>query len=384
MNSKSPISTIFYWVILINREKSDFLCAKAIFKFSSFDAWGHRRNPNNWSQWENGTSYITDRGFTGHQHMDLFGLINMNGRIYDPDLGRFISPDPYVQMPGNTQNFNRYSYALNNPLVYTDPSGEFLDLALFLGGAAILRGWFESGGINFQDKKFWEGSLKGLLQTGGMILGAHTATGPLSAIANMTSAMHGNIGFGPFNYDMNKKDFSLGYGPFDYNISENEFDYIFEKGNSDLENIMYGARTISFLSSVKEQHGSLFVTDQDKTLGGKAWQLTSRFTWEYVQTRVGMELYNIYDNTGLVNEIENHRGTQLIEPDKNGLPLGSGVTFGNYSFMNEDYNFSFYRKHEFGHSIISRWFGPLYLVESTISSGGATIYNIWDRYFQFI
>jgi hypothetical protein len=217
-----------------------------------------------------------------------------------------------------------------------------------------------------------------------MILGAHTATGPLSAIANMTSAMHGNIGFGPFYYDMNEKDFSIGYGPFDYNISENEFDYIFEKGNSDLENIMYGARTISFLSSVKEQHGSLFVTDQDKTLGGKAWQLTSRFTWEYVQTRVGMELYNIYDNTGLVNEIENHRGTQLIEPDKNGLPLGSGVTFGNYSFMNEDYNFSFYRKHEFGHSIISRWFGPLYLVESTISSGGATIYNIWDRYFQFI
>ena len=90
----------------------------------SFDAWGHRRNPTNWSQWhEDSTGFVINRGFTGHEHMDVFGLINMNGRVYDPDLGRFLSPDPYVQMPDNSQNFNRYSYALNNPLKYTDPSG---------------------------------------------------------------------------------------------------------------------------------------------------------------------------------------------------------------------------------------------------------------------
>jgi len=47
----------------------------------------------------------------------------MNGRIYDPLLGRFLSPDPFVQQPWNLQNYNRYSYALNNPLRYTDPSG---------------------------------------------------------------------------------------------------------------------------------------------------------------------------------------------------------------------------------------------------------------------
>jgi RHS repeat-associated protein len=139
----------------------------------SFDSWGHRRNPSDWSQWENGTSYITDRGFTGHQHMDLFGLINMNGRIYDPDLGRFISPDPYVQMPNNSQNFNRYSYALNNPLVYTDPSGEFLDLALFLGGSAIMGGWFwGSDGDNFNWNKAWKGAGATLLMTGTMVASA--------------------------------------------------------------------------------------------------------------------------------------------------------------------------------------------------------------------
>jgi RHS repeat-associated protein len=66
---------------------------------------------------------FAERSFTGHEHLDAFGLINMNGRVYDPILGRFLSPDKYVQAPGFTQSFNRYSYCLNNPLIFTDPSG---------------------------------------------------------------------------------------------------------------------------------------------------------------------------------------------------------------------------------------------------------------------
>ncbi|MGC8825332.1 MAG: RHS repeat-associated core domain-containing protein, partial [Bacteroidales bacterium] len=57
----------------------------------------------------------TARGFTGHEHIDLFELVNMNGRVYDPRLGRFLSPDNNVQAPTNSQNLNRYSYCLNNP-----------------------------------------------------------------------------------------------------------------------------------------------------------------------------------------------------------------------------------------------------------------------------
>jgi hypothetical protein len=53
--------------------------------------------------------------------------------MYDAGLCRFLSPDPYVQMPDNSQNFNRYSYCLNNPLVYTDPSGEFFQIMFFAG-----------------------------------------------------------------------------------------------------------------------------------------------------------------------------------------------------------------------------------------------------------
>lgn len=77
---------------------------------------------------------ITDRGYTFHEHLEPFGLINMNGRVYDPVLARFLSPDPYVQAPDYTQNFNRYSYCYNNPFKYTDPSGEWVHIVI---GAAI-------------------------------------------------------------------------------------------------------------------------------------------------------------------------------------------------------------------------------------------------------
>jgi len=55
--------------------------------------------------------------------LDLMGLVNMNGRVYDPVSSCFLSPDPFVQSPNNLQNLNRYSYVLNNPLSFTDPSG---------------------------------------------------------------------------------------------------------------------------------------------------------------------------------------------------------------------------------------------------------------------
>ena len=67
---------------------------------------------------------LFDRGFTGHEHLYALGLINMNGRMYDPQMSSFLSPDNFIQCPDNSQNFNRYAYCLNNPLRYTDPSGK--------------------------------------------------------------------------------------------------------------------------------------------------------------------------------------------------------------------------------------------------------------------
>ena len=70
---------------------------------------------------QNATEF--DRAYTGHEMLDAFGLINMNGRVYDPALARFLSPDPFIQNPNSAQSYNRYSYCSNNPLKYTDPSG---------------------------------------------------------------------------------------------------------------------------------------------------------------------------------------------------------------------------------------------------------------------
>lgn len=92
------------------------------------------------------------RGYTGHEMLREFNLINMNGRVYDPQTCRFLSPDNYVQEPDNSQSFNRYSYCLNNPLKYNDPSGEYalLDDAIvaILGGTVNLVANVMEGNIH--------------------------------------------------------------------------------------------------------------------------------------------------------------------------------------------------------------------------------------------
>lgn len=95
----------------------------------SFDAFGRRRQAPDWNDGYPASVElaqirdITTRGYTGHQMIDAVNLIHMGGRIYDPELGRFLSPDPNIPDPLSTQGFNRYSYVYNNPLSYTDPSG---------------------------------------------------------------------------------------------------------------------------------------------------------------------------------------------------------------------------------------------------------------------
>ena len=78
----------------------------AIVQELSYDAWGNLRNPTTWSGSFTGTPKF-DRGYTGHEHLCTFGLINMNGRVYDPVMCCFLSVDTYVQDPENPQNFNR-------------------------------------------------------------------------------------------------------------------------------------------------------------------------------------------------------------------------------------------------------------------------------------
>ena len=96
----------------------------------------------------------------GHEMLNEFNLINMNGRVYDPVLGRFLSPDKYVQEGDNSQNYNSYSYCLNNPLKYADPSGDVFVLDDFI---AITAMGAMMGAMNaaMSDKPIWKGALLG-------------------------------------------------------------------------------------------------------------------------------------------------------------------------------------------------------------------------------
>jgi RHS repeat-associated protein len=110
--------------------------AGAVVEKRMFDAWG------NITKVQDGTGnvltglVVLDRGYTGHEHLQGVNLIHMNGRLYDPVVHRFLQPDNFVSDPQNTQAFNRYSYVLNNPLKYSDASGELpvLVAAIIIGG----------------------------------------------------------------------------------------------------------------------------------------------------------------------------------------------------------------------------------------------------------
>jgi len=136
-----------------------------------YDAWGKRTLAENNSSF---TSYILDRGYTGHEHLDQFGLINMNGRMYDQLLGTMLSPDNYIQNTGSTQGFNRYSYVLNNPLKYTDPDGNWGGWDdLIVGGIGFAFGYVSYGIMN--NDWGWNAVGSGALSAGAFLLGYYTA-----------------------------------------------------------------------------------------------------------------------------------------------------------------------------------------------------------------
>jgi len=96
----------------------------AVIERLAYEPFGKRRNSNGTTD-VNGTltAASTRRGFTGHEHDDEVGLVNMNGRVFDEAIGRFLSADPTIQSPTYMQSYNRYAYAWNSPLNGTDPSG---------------------------------------------------------------------------------------------------------------------------------------------------------------------------------------------------------------------------------------------------------------------
>jgi RHS repeat-associated protein len=165
----------------------------AVLERYSYDPWGKRRDATTWASAAPGTFAIdpayTDRGFTGHEHVEHVGLVNMNGRIYDPELGKFLSADPTTQFPESTQGWNRYAYTGNNPLSHTDPSGfSFLKTLMQVVGIVLN---FIPGVGQFASAAWYNAMLVGFA-TGFLASGGNLRAGLIGALGG---ALFFKIGF---------------------------------------------------------------------------------------------------------------------------------------------------------------------------------------------
>ncbi len=180
----------------------------------AYDPFGKRRYTNTAYDpygnlvvdWTTDGSPGTDRGFTGHEHLDDMGIVHMNGRLYDPTLGRMMQPDPFVQEMLNLQNYDRYGYCYNSPLICTDPTGysflskvwkKFKPIIIAVAVAIIapeLLGYLTNYSANFVVMGA-TGSLE-LTSMGSAIAGF--SAGAISS-GNLKGALQGGFSAGMFN-----------------------------------------------------------------------------------------------------------------------------------------------------------------------------------------
>ncbi len=124
---ETKVNTVRTWQLWVKDRLNNLVAVVdtngVVLQHLRYDAWGRRLSADRPGAAADTASYRSDRGFTKHEHYDLFQLIDMNGRVYDPIIARFLSPDPFVANPLDLQAYNRYAYVENNPLNYTDPSG---------------------------------------------------------------------------------------------------------------------------------------------------------------------------------------------------------------------------------------------------------------------
>ena len=241
----------------------------------SFDAWGNRRQASDWTIKDVSETRLFTRGFTGHEHLDAFETINMNGRLYDPTIARFLSPDPYVASNTFTQDYNRYSYCRNNPLLYTDPSGESLILAAVIGGAfgVYFGGVLANNDYNplnwdYSSGKTWGYMLGGAaVGVGSGVIGAHLASaGGIMANTMGLFASSYTYSFGMNLVTQGQVPVSISFGLGSYDVTNNKWNGIWNLwDNSKLENIGYMLGAMANLADIGKT-GNLLLNTEKKDI----------------------------------------------------------------------------------------------------------------------
>ena len=223
----------------------------------AYDPWGNRRNPTNWTQRDTRTAFIFNRGYTLHEHLPEFSLINMNGRVYDPLTSIFFSPDPYLQAPGNWLNYNRYAYCFNNPLKYTDPDGEnpIIIAAIIIGAVAGGYTGYKIADAKGYDLGNWQtwGYMLGGAVIGGAsgYMGATIATGGgfmANTMGIMYSSAFNSMGMCALSGGMIAP--SISFGVASYNFGTGDWGHLGKKGNKWYENVGYGFGALANVSDL--------------------------------------------------------------------------------------------------------------------------------------
>jgi len=379
----------------------------------AYDPWGKRRNPDNWSQDDTRANLILDRGYTMHEHLDAFNLINMNGRVYDPQLGMFLSPDPYIQSPGNWLNYIRYGYCLNNPLKYTDPSGEFFFTALLspvgltalgviidgacwgavIGGGAysVSTAMGQGGFDNWSWTNFGNSVLAGAASGSifaGMGLIAPSFTAPSTSFANNIPTY-----FGKASYAALSGGLSSGTGMLigDY-LDDGEI-------NTPFEDYLKGMRTAAFTSGLLSSGTSVYdyATWDRFTPTQKLARLRQEFGIRIERNATNTTNYGYFDpaksqsklyitdrglqsrsmaRTTVAHELQHYNDFQnhVVTPIRAGnTPTMTGNAYSNFTEKNA-YSLELRMANKYALSM-NEW---------RVSAAGARYYNAWSSsYYNY-
>lgn len=326
----------------------------------SFDAWGNRRNAGTWT----GPALdepLFDRGFTGHEHLYNFGLINMNGRVYDPYMSTFLSPDNYIQAPDNSQNFNRYAYCLNNPLKYTDPSGEIFWAPIIIGATigAYIGGTIANNDYNPLQWNYDSGKTWGYMLGGAIVGGISSYVGGSIAASEISMANTVSIAASSFTYSTGtwlytggQTPISISFGVASYDINNGTWGYLCKKGNKWYENSGYGlgalANASDLLAGLKPGVVTLR-TENDPNysykgdpIGHSQITIGDNVTIDWGPTENKTSLLGLLEGTNFYENgllIQNQKGGSFWNPiDVHGVNINRILHFSDYLNKGGNYN----------------------------------------------
>ena len=226
----------------------------------SYDAWGNPRNSESWCG-EYTRDLEFDRGFAGQEVVACFGVINMNGRMYDPLVSVMMSPDRYIQSPDFSQNYNRYSYCLDNPLKYYDPTGywiEWVAYGLFSGVVNVVTNIDDVDNLGEGAMLFGAGFVKGCLMNcfascswGVQMAGAVVGSVVKAGVNNYVKQNAGSNSWANINKDELKEEMLFAFG---YSLTSSVL-------NANIYQPEGGDESVSLITMINEKYPDLHVVE---------------------------------------------------------------------------------------------------------------------------